>query len=425
MNSAEKYHKLIYFLNNKIAYVCGCDILTPNYKYNGRTFFLHLSLTTLYISAIYTINFYWKSQDYFKVLEVFAIGGFAIQGCVKFQLALMMRHELAKQALYLLKIHEKYQSHPRRRIALNNCVDRSALLFKLLALVFILAVLGILVYPVIYWMAFKEKVTFLTLIVPGTDHKSYWGFLFNTFYQVYLLTAAVNGLCVYDGYFMILSIHYTIFTDMFKINLEELAEILHANAFNKRRNAVASKLREVLVEHQVCMKFMDDQNECFATACTMQTWSSTWAMVLSLFILTRYIWMTGAGLILTGFCQLAQYCVIGTIVDIKNDECRIAIYEVPFHLMTKSETQNIEIMLFKAQNPNQLYISGLLPLNVETMTEILKGIYQGFTMLLNFWPSHWKIYQQMPVSMKISLVFLKSTHIIWVWTLFSRSEIEI
>lgn len=38
--------------------------------------------------------------------------------------------------------------------------------------------------------------------------------------------------------------------------------------------------------------------------------------------------------------------------------------------MTKQETKDVELMLYKAQNPNMLYIGGILPLNVETMTEV-------------------------------------------------------
>lgn len=38
--------------------------------------------------------------------------------------------------------------------------------------------------------------------------------------------------------------------------------------------------------------------------------------------------------------------------------------------MTKPEVKDIQLMLYKAQNPNQLYIGGIMPLNVETMTEV-------------------------------------------------------
>lgn len=70
MNSAQKYRELIFFLNDKIAYVCGCNMMTPDFKYNGRTFVLHFSLLTLYISAVYTIKYYWDQKEFFKILEV-------------------------------------------------------------------------------------------------------------------------------------------------------------------------------------------------------------------------------------------------------------------------------------------------------------------------------------------------------------------
>lgn len=191
------------------------------------------------------------------------------------------------QAYYLIDIHEKYQNHPERRRALEHCVDRSILMFKILSFIYATAIIFVLMYPVIFYAVFKEKVTFLTLFVPGIDHEANYGFVVNTFYQVYLLAAAVNGLLVYDGYFMVLTVHYTAFVDMLKINLLELGQILHENTFNKRRTVVLSKLREVLVEHQVCMNFMNAQDECFATACTFQAWSSTWSIVFSLFVQTR------------------------------------------------------------------------------------------------------------------------------------------
>lgn len=191
------------------------------------------------------------------------------------------------QAYYLIEIHEKYQNHPERRRALEQCVDRSIIMFKLLAVIFASAIFLIVLYPFMYFFIFREKMTFLTLIVPGIDHETYYGFIVNTCYQVYLLAAAMNGLLVYDGYFMVLTVHYTAFVDMLKISLLELGQKLHENSFNTRRNLVLGKLREILVEHQVCMNFMNAQNECFATACTVQAWSSTWSIVFSLFIQTR------------------------------------------------------------------------------------------------------------------------------------------
>ncbi|XP_063703990.1 odorant receptor 67d-like [Culicoides brevitarsis] len=384
MNSAEKYRNLIFFLNDKIAFVCGCNLMTPDFKYNARTFVLHLSLATLYISSAYTIHYFWTEREFFKILEVVAVFGFAVQGTAKMQLALKNRESMTKQAYFLIDIHEKYQKHPGRRRALEQCIDRSIFMFKIMAVIYSTAVLFVLIYPVLYYIVFKEKVTFLTLIVPGIDHRANYGFLVNTFYQVYLLAAAVNGLLVYDGYFMILSVHYSAFVDMFRINLVELGLVLSKQLLNSKRKVVETKLREVLVEHQVCMNFMNHQNECFATACTFQAWSSTWSIVFSLFVNTRGIWLAGFAMLLVGFCQLGQYCIIGTIIDIKNDEALLAIYEVPFHMMSKKEKQDLEFMLHKAQNPNKLYIGGILPLNVETMTEILRSIYEGFTMLLSY-----------------------------------------
>lgn len=194
---------------------------------------------------------------------------------------------MSDQAYYLIEIHEKHQRHVQRRIALERCADRSYFMFKILTVIYCFAVLSVVIYPILFFILFKEKVTFLTLIMPGTNPQSYYGFIINTAYQVYLLAAAVNGLLVYDGYFMILSIHFTAFVDMFKINLLELGQKLEQNQFNKRRTLVLKKLREILVEHQICMNFLDAQNECFALACTVQAWSSTWSIVFSLFIQTR------------------------------------------------------------------------------------------------------------------------------------------
>lgn len=31
----------------------------------------------------------------------------------------------------------------------------------------------------------------------------------------------------------------------------------------------------------------------------------------------QYIWFPGFAMVMVGFCQLAQYCVIGTVIDVK------------------------------------------------------------------------------------------------------------
>lgn len=80
--------------------------------------------------------------------------------------------------------------------------------------------------------------------------------------------------------------------------------------------------------------------------------------------------MPGFAFFTTAIYQLAQYCLVGTVVEIKNDESLVAIYEVEWHLMNKEEGQDLIVMMHRAQNPNQLFIAGLYPLNVATFQQV-------------------------------------------------------
>lgn len=82
------------------------------------------------------------------------------------------------------------------------------------------------------------------------------------------------------------------------------------------------------------------------------------------------MWLPGFAFFLAAVYQLAQYCVVGTVVEVMNDQSLIAIYEVQWHLMNKEEGHDLIFMMAKAQNPNQLFIAGLYPVNVATFQQV-------------------------------------------------------
>ncbi|KAL9694414.1 hypothetical protein quinque_013699 [Culex quinquefasciatus] len=67
-----------------------------------------------------------------------------------------------------------------------------------------------------------------------------------------------------------------------------------------------------------------------------------------------------------------------------NDRIIKLIYNLPWHLLPNNEKKSFCFLLFKSQRPIEILIRGLGPMNVETFTEIMKVIYQAFTMMYSF-----------------------------------------
>lgn len=121
LDAAERYRRLAFFMSDVLAWVVGCDFLTPDYKViNFRFIFLLTSLMMFFVCTFYTVYACFIESEWLEILECTSVAGMAAQGLGKLLLAVYHRHRMAKQCLDLLDLHREHLNSPGRNFAMEK-----------------------------------------------------------------------------------------------------------------------------------------------------------------------------------------------------------------------------------------------------------------------------------------------------------------
>ena len=104
-------------------------------------------------------------------------------------------------------------------------------------------------------------------------------------------------------------------------------------------------------------------------------------MVTVLFYEQEEFWLIGTFIMFSSIVQLFVICLIGLIIDIKNDELYSDIINIPWYNMYIKERLILIPILNAAQNPKTLSFGGLLKLTWMLLFRFVKI----FTHILWFW----------------------------------------
>ncbi|KAJ6622502.1 putative odorant receptor 83c [Pseudolycoriella hygida] len=77
-------------------------------------------------------------------------------------------------------------------------------------------------------------------------------------------------------------------------------------------------------------------------------------------------WFPAYFFMVVAFFQVFEYSLLGTIVEIGNDNVYNGICNIQFYNLPDQEQMKIVLMILLGQNPNNLTIGGFQTLNVET-----------------------------------------------------------
>ncbi|XP_055605510.1 putative odorant receptor 92a [Uranotaenia lowii] len=352
------------------------SLARPNYRS-----WMAATVTTAYLVTIpYTIWYYYP--DYFFIMQALAPVGIGFQGLFKFYSALVHRKFFQDRAKYLEDFHRKHINHPRNRVTLLDLMRKSYLFGKFLVASYLSAIIGFALYPIYIYVIYGEKTFALTALIPGINHDSYTGYLITTCVQMFTLALGLCGLSAADLTILIFVVNLAALVEVFKGNLQDLNELLEAPI--RDEEAIRKKTREIFIEHGDIENYETELDERYFFINLMQVGSAVSCLSIALFLCYTTKYLPGYGFIAGMFFELLEFCLLGTIFTVQNDQMVDAIYDVKWHLLPMKERREWKFLLHKSQNAVDLTVGGFSKLNLETFVKIINTIYQYFAVLINF-----------------------------------------
>ncbi|XP_065088823.1 putative odorant receptor 83c [Ochlerotatus camptorhynchus] len=344
------------------------------------TFFTCLSLLSFILFTGYTVYLHWG--DWFQVIETLSLVGMGSSSLVKAYSGLMNSDFYRgnyRRLTALYRNNGKHKKNNRQLVYWGVLIDYAYWFFLA---IFISGSFGFLIIPMYTYIRFNERLLLINLHIPGIDTDTSLGYAVTTAYHLMLLGLAVAGILVADLAVIIVIGHVAGITDVFKNALNELDQLLETNDRNAEQ--IRKKLLEVCVIHQEIITYEEDLDAAHGAIVFVQVLSSVACIALSLFNFYMTLNIGILTFLAMAFFQLLQYCVMGTILTIKNDEIMLALGDTRWYYLPCEMQKMMGFMLQRSQNAVEMTIGGISLLNMETFVEIIKKIYSYSAMLMQF-----------------------------------------
>ncbi|XP_058816177.1 putative odorant receptor 83c [Topomyia yanbarensis] len=380
LRAVDVFDELIHFLRMFLTQ-CGVDILLmEKFRWNSRTWLCVACNATFLMSVIYTVAVHWK--DWYAIMNALSIIGIGFQGIIKLYKALAHKSFFQEKYLNLRVVHERSSEHPRNNVAMVKCALIILYAFRFFFVSYAVAGMAFFVLPVYMMVVRQEKMMILPLELPFVDPATESGFTATTVYHSVLVVLAIMGILAADMGIMIFILHMLGIVDVFMNNLKELDELLVLSA--SEESVITDKVTEICKMHREIIRYEEDLDEFYHQTVFVQVITSVTCLSLTLFVIYMTNDWTRIMFIFATFAQLLEFCLLGTVLTLKNDQIILAIYDTNWYLLSKSDQKNIAIMLHRSQNAVEMTIGGISLLNMETFVEIIKTIYSYFAMMVSF-----------------------------------------
>ncbi|XP_039451479.1 putative odorant receptor 83c isoform X2 [Culex pipiens pallens] len=358
----------------------GVDMMVDNYRFNYRTAICIGTTLMGTINSIYSFVFYYPSLH--KICEVIVMFGILIQGVPKLYFGYIHREFYKLQYGRLRTLHYKYRDHEKLNANLLLLMERIHVLSKLLAIVFIFGGLGYSIYPMYMYWAHNELVLMIAMRVPWVDGDSYTGYIVTSAVQMVMIVITCTGLSAADTVILLFVANLIAYVDVFKNELDELNAMLNEEIRDEKK--IRQQVRTICTQHQDIIEYESDLDERYIVISFGQVIGSVTSMSVSIFLVYMDNFIPGYALVVASFFQLLEFCLLGTILTVKNEDIVEAIYSTNWYLLQEPERRCFGLMLHKSQNFTEMTIGGFAPLNLGTFVAIMNRIYSYFMMLISF-----------------------------------------
>ncbi|XP_053946601.1 odorant receptor 67d-like [Anastrepha ludens] len=377
---SEIYHKILSVICFSSRLI-GADIVSKDFKINSKTFIVMGFIVAYYLFSVHMISKY-VATDWTVLLDVFSPVSCTTQGLVKFVSALMYPKLYRQLSLELLDIYEKYEvmgkKYELKLLEWNRSMKK---ILIVCGIVYSLTSLLILCTPLVLYIFKGERHLILLCQVPGFDVTTSHGYMVNNAFNTACVLIAAFGLYAGDLYLLLFLTHSIFFNDIFTLKVSDLHEVMQQNGKDKR---ITKMVDDIVEWHQYYLAFNDNCNLIFFWTISAHIICTTLGILSTLLIIMLKDWPGAYVYLFVCFLWLYMYCILGTRVEICNDQFCRGIYDINWYGLDVRNQNTIRLMLMQSQAPRNITIAGVEPLSVSTALKITRTIYSLVMMVLRF-----------------------------------------
>ncbi|XP_038113676.1 uncharacterized protein LOC6045708 isoform X3 [Culex quinquefasciatus] len=295
-----------------LAYVCGSEVLRPNYtRKNRRLAILFADFILYLVLSFWCTTVFWGRLN--DVIFCFVTIGGAIQAFAKIS-------SYTGKGLYDLHLRnlENFKND-RNYDEVQEIMMNVATICKLSVTVFKIIFSGmvglVMFYSIGGSIMGEHYVLPFGYYFPFIDPDTLVGFVVNFSYQLTFIIYAYCGLQASDLVFLYLIMHAIGATETIIIYLRKLNHLISSNG----ASSCLDLLHDIIEKHIKLTEYSKDMNDLLKMGIFINFGSLVAQTVFSCFVLAtaEEIWYTGLAIVVLSTVQLFTACLLGTLLSSK------------------------------------------------------------------------------------------------------------
>ncbi|XP_075971987.1 uncharacterized protein LOC142973852 [Anticarsia gemmatalis] len=356
--------------------ILGNQILDPKWSWKSKLF-EHIFIFGLVIYVFFgTVDVLNKAEDLVTKGEAYYTYLITLLFLVKYW-SFVNNKSTFQRAYFLAKtsLLEIIKMNPEKSVDL---ISKMQIIVKLFFGV-ILFPIGMYVLAAFWYNMHGERVTLsktTSILMPMTSPYYEFGFVLHL---IYLFHVAFT-ICVIDMWFVLVMFFYCATSDCVEMSLK-----VEAKGEDETEEDYATRLNDTLrTFYQNHSKLMEYLN----VLCVLYKWSAVIPLVgvllsgcLIMFLTTEQVQWSFLGNFLPPVTDVFAYNWFGEQVKVKALRINMALIQFDWRSMKLADRKNYLIIISYMQKEFRIKTAIGSELSLETMTEVLKAMYQAFTLL--------------------------------------------
>ncbi|XP_055632423.1 odorant receptor 67d-like [Toxorhynchites rutilus septentrionalis] len=363
---------------HRLASSIGYDVLDPNFRMNKRSYCMLAILSVVY--PLIGCSFWRHRHDALIGLKVFLLCTKAIQALSKFYNAINSRRNYPVLLDELQAVLGELQKNPSNESILLKHMTRLNFWQKTIVYLYRVAMALALILGLVLSVVNGEFTLVLEVHIPFVDEKTFFGYIVTTACHGILVNLAAIVFPAFDSFFMILNLPIGAFIDAIGNEIGEL-NLLLVDDVSSNQQQIEEKIQRIYRAHQMLVDFETRVDNHYSGHNWILLTANMVGMVCSVYLAYIKRYYTAYGVLVAMIAQISQYCILGTYVAAKNQRMVEFVYTVSFYNLSIRHQRMIALMLHRAQNATEMCAGRIVPLNMETYVEVLKGMYSYITIL--------------------------------------------
>ncbi|XP_052892670.1 odorant receptor 30a-like [Anopheles moucheti] len=286
----------------------------------------------------------------------------------------------------MLDVLERYQKGTTEEVAVLNRTGRFLrILFRVITTTCIICGAAFALYPIFAYYKTGALLPLLLYELPYLDCSTITGYVFNMLFQLNLLAVGVMGVLLADLLYLMIAMYAMTEADIFILHLVELEAMLNdPMKDDTKRPAIREKWVQCMFDHQQATSFLNTVEDIFGIQCLAQVVMGVFAICVCMLLVVLTDWYPTYCFLLVMFSELTAYFVVGHIIELKIDEMYDKIISMPWYKLPVKEQKEFCYLVSRQQRPMMLTAFGFHPMNFEAYMSVLKGLYQFFVMIMQY-----------------------------------------